>query len=118
MSPGRTLKRWWTSRGSSASDVSSQVKAYRPHVICCESTPAPEWLGFESPPPVRLGEEFLHILPSRVRGPQVHLLRRFNQAGQNVLQQGIGEGKLCVYQSEERLYLLRSICKGSRNTGL
>ena len=70
-------------------------------VFCYASTPLPGWPGFESPPPVRLGEESLRILPSRVRGPQAALFGRFNHAGQNVLQQGIGEGKLRVYQSEE-----------------
>ena len=39
-------------------------------VACYESTPVPKWLGFESPPPVRLGEESLCILPSRVHEPQ------------------------------------------------
>jgi len=99
--------------------ISSRADKNRPFLIvaCCESTPVPEWLGFESPLPLRLGEEFLRILPSRVREPQAALLREV-QPRRSELQQGIGEGKLCVYQSEERLYLLPRIGKGSRNTGL
>ena len=44
-------------------------------VACYELTPVPEWLGFASPLPVRLGEESLHILPSRVREQQAAPLR-------------------------------------------
>src|SRR5437867_11194901 len=46
------------------------------------------------------------------------LFRRLNHAGQHVLQKGIGQSKLSMAQSEERLYLLRHICEGGRNAGL
>jgi hypothetical protein len=46
-----------------------------------------------------------------------NLLGRLNHASQDVLQKRIGEGNLHVYQCEERLYLLRHICEGGRNTG-
>jgi hypothetical protein len=57
--------------------VSSRAEADRWLLIapCCESTPVPEWLGFESPPALRLGEESLRILPSRGHEPQAAALQ-------------------------------------------
>src|SRR5437588_68305 len=46
------------------------VDSPRLNVVSRETTPLPEWLGFESLPPARLGEESLRILPSHVREPQ------------------------------------------------
>src|SRR5438128_4530129 len=46
------------------------------------------------------------------------LFRRLNHAGQHVLQKGIGQSKLSMAQSEERLYLLRHICESGRNASL
>jgi hypothetical protein len=42
-----------------------------------------------------------------------HLLWRFRDAGQNVLQERIREGDLRVYQGEEGLHLLPHIYEGS-----
>jgi hypothetical protein len=57
--------------------ISSRAEADRWFLIapCCESTPVPEWLGFESPPALRLGEESLRILPSRGHEPQAAALQ-------------------------------------------
>src|SRR5947208_12319478 len=44
------------------------------------------------------------------------LFRR--HAGQHILQKGIGQSKLSMAQSEERLYLLGHICEGGRDAGL
>ncbi len=50
-----------------------------------------------------------HVSHRGLGGLKDWQLMRVSRAGQNVLQQGIGEGKLCLYQSEERLYLFPRI---------
>jgi hypothetical protein len=56
--------------------------------------------------------------PGACASRRQHFVGGLNHAGQNVLQERICQGKLRVYQSEQRLYLLRHICKGGRNAGL
>src|SRR6516162_2829074 len=47
-----------------------------------------------------------------------YFLGRLSHAGQDVLQQRVREGDLCVHQSEERLHLPGYVREGRHDTGL
>src|SRR5215472_3157385 len=47
-----------------------------------------------------------------------YFLGRFSHAGQDVLQETIGKGNLCVHQSEERLHLSGYVGEGRHDTSL
>jgi hypothetical protein len=51
-------------------------------------------------------------------GGRQYFLGRFSHAGQDVLQEAICKGNLCVHQSEERLHLLGYVCEGRQDAGL
>jgi hypothetical protein len=48
----------------------------------------------------------------------MYFLGRLRHAGQDVLQEAIGKGDLCVHQSEERLHLPGYVCEGRQDSGL